>query len=277
MQLISSGDRPFRSSLPGPRLNTMRIAVFSDVHANPYALRAVLDALDAEGPFDAVVSAGDVCLGGSDAGACIDMLTDAGVQSVCGNADMFVFALPDDPPAEKYRARWEHTIAGARWEADRMGTSRLEVLKDFPFSLRFSPTGRPEEDLLVVHANPKEVLTHILPPVDVQDRLLGGVFQKDDSPELTGVIDGAEADSVAYGHFHYSSERIVGDLHLVNVASVGASVFDSDLRARYTVLTYRNGWEVERRFVEYDYRREAQAILDSDMPGREKTAALYDA
>ncbi|MFP4564394.1 MAG: hypothetical protein ACLFRY_13920 [Spirochaetia bacterium] len=38
-----------------------------------------------------------------------------------------------------------------------------------------------------IHANPKELLTLILPPADVQVRLLGGVFQRDDSPELAGV------------------------------------------------------------------------------------------
>ena len=43
----------------------MRIAVFSDIHGNPFATRVVLDATVTKGSFDAVVSTGDICSGGN--------------------------------------------------------------------------------------------------------------------------------------------------------------------------------------------------------------------
>ncbi|MCB9136605.1 MAG: metallophosphoesterase [Anaerolineales bacterium] len=42
----------------------MRLAIFSDIHGNRFALEAVLNALLADGPFDAVIAAGDLALGG---------------------------------------------------------------------------------------------------------------------------------------------------------------------------------------------------------------------
>ena len=42
----------------------MRIAVFTDVHANLTALRAVLDDVEKRGPYDHIVSAGDQLSGG---------------------------------------------------------------------------------------------------------------------------------------------------------------------------------------------------------------------
>ena len=88
----------------------MRIAVFADIHGNPFATRAVLDAIGADGVFDAVVMAGDVCSGGSDPAACVDMLQEAGVQVVYGNADAFVFAPQKEPPDERYRENWGNIL-----------------------------------------------------------------------------------------------------------------------------------------------------------------------
>jgi hypothetical protein len=92
---------------------------------------------------------------------------------------------------------------------------------------------------------------------------------------LRAALDGVRAGIVAHGHFHYPFHRSVRGLCLIDVASVGGSVFVSAPCARYTVFTYRDGWKVERRCVEYDFRRETRAILNSDMPGKASAAALY--
>ena len=70
----------------------MRIAVFADTHGNPYSTRAVLKAISDSGSFDAVVAAGDVCSGGSDPAACVDMLQAAGFRRYTGMR-MSLFSL----------------------------------------------------------------------------------------------------------------------------------------------------------------------------------------
>ena len=253
----------------------MRIAVFSDIHGNPYATHAALDAIAADGEFDAVVMAGDVCLGGSDPAACVDMLQAANVQALYGNADVFMYAPTAEPPDELFRARWPETIQAARWAAQKIGTQRLEWLRGLPFELNYSPTGNAGDDLLVVHANPKNVLSFIMPPVEIQEELLGEVSQPDDDPALADLFAGVEAAVMAYGHFHYTSERVLRGMRLVNVSPCSFSDFDPDRRARYTVFTRDGEWGVERKYVEYDHHLERDALLASDIPNREKKAKLF--
>jgi len=244
----------------------MRIAVFADTHGNPYSTRAVLKAISASGSFDAVVAAGDVCSGGSDPAACVDMFQTASVQMVYGNADEFIFASPKEPPAEMYRPQWPQIVQNSRWAAERLGKERVNWLKEQPFELRFSPTQNIWDDLLIVHANPKDVYTHVAPPEEIQKELIGEVRQPDDAPVLTDLFGEAQAAIIAHGHFHYTSERFVLGLRLVNVSPCSYSNFDPDRRARYTVFTWDGKWQVERRYVDYNFRQEGKALMASDMP-----------
>lgn len=254
----------------------MRIAIFADIHGNPYATRAVLDSIGEDGVFDAVVMAGDVCSGGSDPAACVDMLQAAGVQAVYGNADVFVFDPQVEPPTEFYRAGWPSTTRIAAWTAEKIGQDRIDWLRELPFELRFSPTKNPQDSLLVVHANPKDVYTHVFPPEETQIKLFGETEQPDNDPDLLNLFEGAQAAVIAYGHFHYTSERFLKGIRLVNVSPCSYSGFTSDRRARYTEFTWDGEWQVERKYVKYDYHHEGKALLASDYPGKEKKAKLFE-
>lgn len=253
----------------------MRIAVFADNHGNPYSTRAVLKAISNEGLFDAVVAAGDVCFGGSYPAACVDMLQEAKVQMVYGNADELVFALPEEPPAEMYRARWNQIARAARWAREKLGEDRVNWLRERPFELRFSPTSNPSDDLLIVHANPKDVHTLIFPPEEIQRELFGEVRQTDVDPMLADLFGETQAAIMAHGHFHYTCERIVHGIRSVNVSHCSFSRFDQDRRARYTIFAWVGEWKVERRYVAYEFSQEKKALLASDMPGKTTYAKFY--
>jgi predicted phosphodiesterase len=254
----------------------MRIAVFADTHGNPYATRAVLKAISDFGSFDAVVAAGDVSSGGSDPAACVDMLQAAGVQMVYGNGDEFIFASPKEPPTEMYRARWQQTVRNSRWAAEKLGKARVNWLKERPFELRFPPTSNAWDDLLIVHANPKNVYTHITPPEKIQKELFGEVRQPDDDPVLAELFGGAQAGIIAHGHFHYTSERFVLGIRLVNVSPCSYSGFDPDRRARYTIFTWDGEWKVERKYAAYDFHREEEALMASDMPEKATLVKFFE-
>jgi predicted phosphodiesterase len=245
----------------------LRIAVFSDVHGNPFAARAVLQDIAASGSYDAVASAGDICLGGSDPAGCVDLLREADVQSVYGNADEFVYNVSEEPPDEIYRARWRQTYSNSVWAAGKLGQDRLQWLRNLPFELRFSPTQNVRDDLLIVHANPKTVYHHILPSENTQKQFFGAVVQADSDPALLDMIEGVEAGVIAHGHLHYTCEREIGGLRCVNVAPCSCcNSFDSDSRARYTVFAWNGEWNVKRRYVEYDMTLESNALAKSGIP-----------
>lgn len=254
----------------------MRIAVFADIHGNPYSTREVLNAISDFGVFDAVALAGDVCMSGSDPAACVDMLKAADVQAVYGNADEFIFASPIEPPAEIYRARWKLTVMESQWNAKKLGEDRVNWLKRLPFELRFSPTKNAKDDLLVVHANPKNTYIHIAPSEEVQRDLFGVVRQPDNDPLLTDLFEEVQAAVMAFGHFHYTSERFVQGMRLVNVSPCSYSRFDSDHRARFTIFTWDGEWQVERIYLDYDHHKERKALMASDMPGKVAMVKFFE-
>ena len=245
----------------------MRIIVFSDIHGNPHACEAVLRAIKKEGACDAVLAAGDLCLGGSDPAACVDMLAGDGIAGVYGNTEEYLYDPETTPPDELHRALWERVKPVAYWVRDKLSKEQMGWLRRLPFEQRFSPTGRAADDLLVVHANPANNEVMIYPPPGGQLELWGEVRQPDEDPDLEKVLTGVECAAVAFGHFHYTHERRWKGLHLVDVAPCSMPSYDRDARARYTIFTWeKDGWDITRHLVTYEFNRELESLESSDMP-----------
>jgi hypothetical protein len=273
----------------------MRLAIFSDVHGNPFALQAVLEQiLRGERP-DVVIAAGDLCLGGSDPAACVDMLQQTNVQAVYGNTEEYLRRPDQVPPDELHRSQWDTILPVVHWTNDQLSHTQRAWLAGLPFSLRFSPNGNPAgnpagnpgDDLVVVHANPRDCEVMLYPAEVDQRRLWNEVRQPDDDPTLSDVMAGfstgplAEgmlaAGMLAFGHFHNPGLRRWKGVTLVDVAPVSLPSIDHDRRARYTLLTWRGfGWQIQRGAVDYDVRREQIALQTCGMPNWSRFSSTYD-
>ncbi len=114
------------------------------------------------------------------------------------------------------------------------------------------------QDLLMVHANTRDLETHIDPdasPAEVA-RLLTGM------PET--------ATAVAFGHLHIPYARRVDGRLLIDVASVGHPK-DGDPRAAYAVAEFTDGaWQAAIHRVAYDVEKTVAAIRASGMPHPKK-------
>ena len=77
----------------------------------------------------------------------------------------------------------------------------------------------------------------------MQKNLFGVVRQPDIEPLLTGLLDGVQAAVMAFGYFHYTSERFGQGVRLVIVSPRSFSRFDSDHRARFTIFTWDDEWQ----------------------------------
>jgi len=114
------------------------------------------------------------------------------------------------------------------------------------------------QDLLMVHANTRDLETHIDPdasPAEVA-RLLAGM------PET--------ATAVAFGHLHVPYVRRVDGRLLIDVASVGPPK-DGDPRAAYAIAEFRDGaWQAAIHRVAYDVEKTVAAIRASGMPHPKK-------
>ena len=253
----------------------MRIVVFSDLHGNPYACQALLAAIQNEGPLDAIAAAGDICLGGSDPAGCVEMLQAAQVVCVYGNTEEYLYHPERMPNDEPHRRKWDIIDPAARWTLAQLQPGQFEWLRAFPFERRFSPTGKPQDDLLVVHANPRDIEMMIYPPLEDQLKLWKEVRQPDDDPALVHALSETRTGVLAFGHFHYAFQRRWRDLQLVNVACASMPGIDHDRRARYTLFTWQaSAWHIEQRWITYDVQREIDALQRSDMPEESKASFL---
>jgi len=221
----------------------MRIAVLSDIHGNLLALDACLADLEAQGSADAVVVAGDLCLGGPKPKKVLQRLEEIGAACVRGNTDRY---LGEETPGEELDqtqvgwVNWTRREIGERWRA---------WLKELPFALRI---GEDSNQLLVVHANPKNDHEQLWP--DAEDSVL---------KRLIGV---EKAVAIAFGHLHLPYVRIWRGKLLANVASVGVPK-DGDPRAGYAILTEREGgWQAKYRRVPFDVKRVATQLADCGIP-----------
>jgi predicted phosphodiesterase len=214
----------------------MRIVILSDIHGNAVALDAVLDDLLGDGPFDEIVVAGDLVWSGPRPREVVDRLLGLGASIIRGNTDAFFDVSADEAPEGKDPGRF---AAHYEWMAKQLGPERVAYLRTLPFSRRISPA--PGHDLLVVHANPRDLDQPILPrasDADLDELLLE---------------DGREPDwrCLAFGHVHTPFQRQWRDRLLVNVSSVGLPM-DGDHRAVYAVLTWDGrAWRAEHRRVVY--------------------------
>jgi predicted phosphodiesterase len=253
----------------------MRLAVFSDVHGNLTALEAVLADISALEGIEAIVFAGDLCVAGPRPDACVERVRshEPAIAAIYGNTDVWVSGRPllaQDVDAEQ-QLRWQRIQNEVDWTRESVSPMNRAWLEGLPFELRFSPTVQLRDDLLVVHANPKNVDDPIYPDTDTQQELFGEVRQPDAA--LENLLAEVEAAVLAFGHLHVPSIREWGSLQLVNVASVSRPM-DDDWRAKYAIFTWDgNGWQVEQRRVEYDVDAEIAAYEAAQPPGWEEQVA----
>jgi predicted phosphodiesterase len=220
-----------------------RIAVLSDIHGNLLALDACLADLDSQGGAEGIAVAGDMCDGGPKPKKVLQRLEEIGATCIRGNKDR---CLSDD---EALRALSQSDQNRMSWTRKELGERWLSWLRDLPFALRL---GEDDNQLLIVHANPKNDTEHLWP--DADDAL------------LERLVGDEHATAVAFGHLHLPYVRMWRGRLLVDVASAGLPK-DGDPRACYAIFTEREGgWEVKHRRVPFDVKKVATQLSDCGIP-----------
>jgi len=220
----------------------VRVAVLSDVHGNLVGLDACLADLEAQGGADAVFAAGDLCLDGPKPKKVLQRLTQLGISAVRGNTDRYL----SDPGPGSFEGVED---AQLEWTRRELGEQWLEWLRELPFAMR---VGDDDNQLLIVHANPRTDDEHLWPDAD--------------EATLVRMIGDEPAAAIAFGHLHLPYARVWRGKLLVNVASAGLPK-DGDPRACYAILTEREGgWEVKHRRVAFDVKKVATQLADCGIP-----------
>jgi predicted phosphodiesterase len=181
----------------------VRLLCVSDIHGHADALAAVFATAERSG-YTHLLVAGDLCFPGPRPLETWRRLTQAKALCVQGASDRALATLNLDrlaPRSDHERERIER-VRHVRAELGELILARLARL---PPTLRMPlPDGR---ELVLVHgspADPLEPLTH-----DMTDE------------EILSLLGDDPADVVDCGGSHVPFHRIVGDVQIVNVGSVG--------------------------------------------------------
>jgi predicted phosphodiesterase len=209
------------------------MAFLSDLHGNLRALQAVLAELDRRAITDVLI-AGDLLLGGEQPMEVWTLLQQRKARCTRGPSDVALATVRAGnlhPDGEQEAAMAERFAETQR----AVGELVLRRLAELPEKLRVPMIdGR---ELLMVHgspADPLEALSHDMPDAEALE-LLG------DDP----------ADIVICGATHVPFERIVDDVQVVNVGSVGQAPEGGV--AHFTILRPKvSGAEIEQTWVELD-------------------------
>lgn len=214
----------------------VRIALFSDVHGNAAALRAVFRAIDRFEP-DRIFALGDIVGRGPEPNECVRMLKARGVLFVRGNWDEWVAGGKGWDERAKRRGH----VEAAR---NLMDAETIEHLLEGPETRQLSIAGA---TIFLAHGSPRD-------PVE----LLGPEASDD---HLRAAIEPAgDADVVALGHSHRPFVRLVDRTLVLNTGTVGYP-FDGDPRASFALLEIEDGRphaEIVR--VPYPLRKNLRAL-----------------
>ncbi len=219
----------------------MRIALFSDVHGNRFALEAVLCDIEAHTP-DAIANLGDQVWGGADPAGAWKLQQQLDALTVRGNTDEFL-GLPLDQ-LEQFRVlgEWLHT---------QLQTSTTGILAAFPVAAELA-----DGAVVVAHGslqNPSDALMLTRENEQVRPATLQEMLER--------TLAYPNAKVFVVGHTHTEMLFATQGKTFVNAGAVSRQGY-GDPAARWVLLEERAGaWNVDFRRVPYDSEIAAQWAL----------------
>lgn len=246
----------------------MKIALFSDVHANLPALEAVLEDIETRKP-DAIYCLGDLVGYNIWPNEVTNLIRKRGIPCIAGNYDDGIGRSSDDCGCA-YKTDDEKAFGAMSiaYTNEVVGQAERQYLRTLPFhiQLQFRLDDEPL-NLLLVHASPRKINEYL--------------FEDRNEKSLWRILENAGTDMMCFGHTHKPYHRILkgedetGTIyrHAINIGSVGKPK-DGDPRACYAMLTIDemasrrtpDTIRVEFIRVEYDVEKAAKAIEGSPLP-----------
>ena len=219
----------------------MRIALLADIHANVWALEAVLADVRKHG-CDAVWNLGDILHGALRPLATYELLRAADVAlTIRGNQDREL----------------------DEWMINDGGAEAIDWLDGLPATAVF------EDKVLLCHGSPTDDCRYLL-----EDVSSGHPVVRDEG-DIVGLLGGASQPVIVCGHTHIPRlVRLANGQTIVNPGSVGVAAYRDDAPVPHVMENYSPdasyailertaaGWDVTFRKVPYDTREAARTAAE---------------
>jgi predicted phosphodiesterase len=246
----------------------MKIALFSDIHANLPALEAFFKDLETTKP-DAVYCLGDLVGYNVWPNEVIHEIRKRGIPTIAGNYDFGVGRTSDDCGcAYKTEEEKKMGVQSITLTNQLVGDRERQYLRTLPAHIQLEyQLNNDHLFFLLVHGSPRKINEYL--------------FEDREEKSMLRILETSNADVLFFGHTHQPYHRVfeyekdgkTAYRHAVNLGSVGKPK-DGDSRGCYVMVTIdehsskydRGSIHIEFIRVEYDVEKAAKAVEDSVLP-----------
>jgi predicted phosphodiesterase len=246
----------------------MRIALFSDIHANLPALEACLKSIEEQQP-DALYCLGDLVGYNIWPNEVINEIRKRRIPTIAGNYDFGIGrAIDDCGCAYKTDMEKANGAVSISFTNEIVKDEERQYLRTLPAHIKVEyQLNNDTVNLLLVHGSPRKINEYL--------------FEDREEKSMLRIMQDAGADIMCFGHTHKPYHRILatqeGDKnhyrHAINIGSVGKPK-DGDPRGGYALLHIndnssihdKDSVQVEFIRFAYDVEKAAKAVEDSRLP-----------
>ena len=245
----------------------MKIALFSDIHANLPALEAFFASVEGHRP-DAIYCLGDLVGYNTWPNEVINEIRRRGIPTITGNYDFGVGRSSDDCgcayKTDEERANGAISIA---FTNEIVKTEERAYLRSLPAHIRIEfQLNQDKLTVLLVHGSPRRINEYL--------------FEDREEKSMLRILHDADADILCFGHTHKPYHRVLSSAsdasrwrHAINIGCVGKPK-DGDPRGCYVLLhiddhssiAEKESIRVEFVRFEYDVEKAAKAVENSPLP-----------
>jgi putative phosphoesterase len=246
----------------------MRIAIFSDVHANLPALQAFFSDVEKQN-VDAIYCLGDLVGYNIWPNEVIQEIRKRGIPTIAGNYDEGI-GLHIDECGCAYKTEEDKSMGkvSISFTNEIVEAKERKYLRSLPSQIRIEfALNEHSISLLLVHGSPRKINEYL--------------FEDRDEKSMMRILEQSNADILCFGHTHKPYHRILQSetetgvryRHAINTGSVGKPK-DGDKRGGYVIIelnedsTVFNKESISVAFIRFDYDVEAaaKAIENSPLP-----------
>jgi putative phosphoesterase len=246
----------------------MKIALFSDIHANLPALEACFESMARHKP-DAIYCLGDLVGYNIWPNEVINEIRQRGIPTIAGNYDQGIgLNINDCGCAYKTDAEKEMGAVSIAYTNEVVGDDERQYLRSLPAHIRIEfKNGEEVISLLLVHGSPRKINEYL--------------FEDRDEKSLLNIMEKANAAIMCFGHTHKPYHRMIPAeandqlfyRHAINIGSVGKPK-DGNPDGCYVLLHIPDNINLKSKstirveFIRfsYDVEKAATAIEDSILP-----------
>ncbi len=255
----------------------MKIALFSDIHANLPALEAFFISVEQQKP-DAIYCLGDLVGYNTWPNEVINAIRQRGIPTIAGNYDYGVGRTSDDCGcAYKTDDEKANGVLSISYTNQAVKDEERAYLRTLPAHIRVEfQLNQDKLNLLLVHGSPRRINEYL--------------FEDREEKSMLRIMQDADADILCFGHTHKPYHRILPSAietpphyrHAVNIGSVGKPK-DGDPRGCYVLLhineysSIKDKDSVRVDFIRFDYdvEKAARAVEGSALPKAFADALRY--